>query len=517
MQAQSTSLLPPLEVRAGVLVVDGYGIKLYVRGGRLIAEDGFADLRRSARFARATSGLRRVVVLGQAGFVTLEAIRWLADVGAAYMHVDRNGRVLATSGSPGVDHPALRRAQAKALGTELGCDITREILVRKIDGQIRLLERLPGGAEACEQVETALAALDGAGDPESLRALEARAALAYWTAWEGTLIEFVRADITKVPEHWRCFTRRGSGLAGNPRLATDPANAMLNYLYGLLEVEARIACVAVGLDSGIGVLHVDQRSRASLALDVMEAVRPEVDEYVLDLLSSHAFRSRDFHETRRGQCRLMPALTHVLAATCPSWAMSLGPVAERVAATLGEAAGLRVTDLPTPLTQDRRSAGRNGIRRGPRRAQPPRGVRLPATCRSCGAQLGVVRTFCDVCLERRRRKNLTTASARAAEKPAALRGQGRDPAHGGEAARRRANTLARRQREAMAFEAEHGTLPSREIFTRDIWPRLQDVPIRAMSEVTGLTRAYCSMIRRGLYVPHTRHWEALSALVHSRG
>jgi len=128
MQPQTTSPLPPLEPRNGVLVVDGYGVRIRVNRAHLVVEDGFADLRRSARFSRATSGLRRLVVLGHTGFVTLEATRWLADVGADYMHLERTGRVLATSAALGIDHPALRRAQAGARGTDLGCDIAREIM-----------------------------------------------------------------------------------------------------------------------------------------------------------------------------------------------------------------------------------------------------------------------------------------------------------------------------------------------------------------------------------------------------
>jgi CRISPR/Cas system-associated endonuclease Cas1 len=67
-------------------------------------------------------------------------------------------------------------------------------------------------------------------------------------------------------------------------LATNPAGAILNYLYSLVEAETTLACHAVGLDPGLGIFHVDQRDRASLALDLMEAVRPLVDSYVLALV-----------------------------------------------------------------------------------------------------------------------------------------------------------------------------------------------------------------------------------------
>jgi hypothetical protein len=34
---------------------------------------------------------------------------------------------------------------------------------------------------------------------------------------------------------------------------------------------------------------------------------------------------------------------------------------------------------------------------------------------------------------------------------------------------------------------------------------------------TGLSRTYCGMIRRGVRVPHPRHWEALRDLVSAPG
>ena len=89
--------------------------------------------RRTRRFHRATHGLRRLVLLGHTGYITLEAIRWLTDTGIALIHIDQDGRVLATTGSLGSDQPALRRAQALAASRPVGLEITRSILHRKLD------------------------------------------------------------------------------------------------------------------------------------------------------------------------------------------------------------------------------------------------------------------------------------------------------------------------------------------------------------------------------------------------
>src|SRR2546430_7689206 len=43
------------------------------------------------------------------------------------------------------------------------------------------------------------------------------------------------------------------------RLAVNPANAILNYLYAVLESETCLAIAALGLDPGLGFLHVEDR------------------------------------------------------------------------------------------------------------------------------------------------------------------------------------------------------------------------------------------------------------------
>ena len=166
---------------------------------------------------------------------------------------------------------------------------------------------------------------------------ESSGAAAYWGAWRDVSLRFARKDEKSIPEHWRNFGQRGSPITGSPRRAANPANAMLNYLYALLEAETRFACLACGLDPGLGVFHADQKSRDSLALDLMEAVRPQVDAYLLDLLAARTFSVKDFVETRKGVCRVLAPLTHTLAETTTQWARAIAPVVENVAACSPEA------------------------------------------------------------------------------------------------------------------------------------------------------------------------------------
>jgi hypothetical protein len=95
---------------------------------------------------------------------------------------------------------------------------------------------------------------------------------------------------------------------------------------------------------------------------------------------------------------------------------------------------------------------------------------------------------------------------------AELQASGDDPAHTETANRRRGQTMALRRRDASDWDAAHGGEADPEVFRREILPELQSVSLDAMAEVTGLTKGYCSFIRRGLKVPHQRHWDKLDQL-----
>jgi CRISPR-associated endonuclease Cas1 len=133
---------------------------------------------------------------------------------------------------------------------------------------------------------------------------EAYGALAYWRAWHDLPIQFSQSDSQRVPAHWQVFGSCVSPLTKSPRLAVNPPNAMLNYLYAILESEVRLAIAEIGLDPGIGVPHSDTRTRDSLACDLMEPVRPQVDAFVLGWLRRTLLQRKWFFEERNGNVGL---------------------------------------------------------------------------------------------------------------------------------------------------------------------------------------------------------------------
>ncbi|MHB8459734.1 MAG: CRISPR-associated endonuclease Cas1 [Candidatus Limnocylindrales bacterium] len=473
--------------------------------GRLVVRDGIGRAPRTRTYGRATHGLKRVVLIGHSGFVTLEATRWLADVGIGFVQIDGDGRILSASAGMGLDDPRLRRAQAIAWNTPTGVGCARTLLRAKVEGQARVAKQLGAGPEILEQIERCYEAFDDATTPDELMIPEAGAAVAYWEAWRDVPVRFATVDHERLPGHWRTFGQRRSPVSRASRLSANPANAVLNYLYAILEAEARLACLTMGLDPGLGVLHADLKARDSLALDVMEAVRPDVDGWTLDLLARHVFRARDFFETRQGVCRVLPPLAHELASTGPVWARSLAPVVERVARDLTGGPESRVERLPTPLTGSHRAAGPKVVRA--RSSFPVSAALVRPSCQGCGEVIEARgRQYCDPCLVVRKREQADTFVLAGRQRLANLRADGGKPARNSASTVRQVAKMAGHRRSRAAWR---GPLPDPDTFAAELLPGLTSLPTRALVDATGLTRGYCSRIQRGECVPHPMHWEAL--------
>jgi len=237
--------------KSGVLVLDGFGIKALVNAGHLVLHDGVADERRTIRLPRVGHGLRRLIVIGNDGFVTLEALRWLADQNAAFIMLDRRGKVLDITGPVSSSDAKLRRSQALAFtnGTALG--IPKNLILQKIGGQETVVRDMLRDTATADVIARFGEDILGAESTDAVRLIESQAARWYWRSWSNVSIHWPRKGEHRVPEHWKRFGSRISPLTQSPRLASTPPNALLNFLYSLLESESRLCVAAMGLDTGL--------------------------------------------------------------------------------------------------------------------------------------------------------------------------------------------------------------------------------------------------------------------------
>lgn len=107
---------------------------------------------------------------------------------------------------------------------------------------------------------------------DSLRGVEGEGARRYYGVFDYLIL-----DLKEV--------FRFSGRSRRPPL--DPVNALLSFLYTLLAHDCAAVLETVGLDPQVGFLHRERPGRPSLALDLMEELRPYlVDRFVLSLINN---------------------------------------------------------------------------------------------------------------------------------------------------------------------------------------------------------------------------------------
>lgn len=245
--------------------------------------------------------LESVVVFG-AIFISPALVGACAANGISLVLLDWSGRYLARIEGPTSGNVLLRRAQYRRSDTPR--TIVRDILLGKISNQravlMRALRDYGGEYEAAGRDRLASAASrmamilksvsNPALDEDRLRGAEGEAANLYFSAL-GLLV--------RVPEPELQFRGRSR------RPPLDACNALLSFLYALLTHECRSALEGVGLDPQVGFLHRDRPGRPSLALDLMEELRPVlVDRLALSLINRRQVGVSDF-ETRDGGAVLL--------------------------------------------------------------------------------------------------------------------------------------------------------------------------------------------------------------------
>jgi len=262
-----------------------------------------------------------------------------------------------------------------------------------------------------------------------------------------------------------------------------------------------LAAAALGLDPGIGILHVDTDARDSLACDLMEPVRPQVDAYVLDWLIREPLHREWFFEERDGNCRLMGSFAAKLSETVTGWRHAVAPVAEWLSAALWST--LRKSarhPLPTtPLTQRRRREAKDAPAAPLIVAPKP-----PRVCRGCGVSIEHAnRRFCATCGRDAAAESLVRAATRGRVEALTVQSQ-----------ERRAVTQRRHASALRAWtEVDQPAWLTETAYAEQILPALGAVKIATLMSALRVSKPYAINVRLGRRRPHPRHWLTLATLV----
>ncbi len=191
----------------------------------------------------------------------------------------------------------LRRAQYR-LADQAPEKLARLFVAAKISNARQNLMKHQRNHGQHEQLESTVTQLAGAlkrlkiqTDVEQIRGIEGESAARYFSVFNALIVEDRRTE----------FQFKGR----NKRPPLDPVNALLSFAYTLLTHEIASALQGVGIDPYVGFLHTDRPGRLSLALDIMEELRPWwCDRFVLTLINRKQIKPSDFVDEASGAVRL---------------------------------------------------------------------------------------------------------------------------------------------------------------------------------------------------------------------
>lgn len=201
------------------------------------------------------------------------------------------GRFLARSVGESNGNVLLRREQYRiADDQQRSCRIARTMIFGKLSNSASSIQRTLrdhaprvvnlGLEDAAQKIREQLPQVLDSSDMNVLRGLEGVAAAAYFGVFDHLLLNR-KED----------FFFRGR----NRRPPLDRVNAMLSFAYSLLSHDCASALESVGLDSYVGFFHRDRPGKMSLALDIMEELRPcMADRFVLTMVNNRMMNPNDF-------------------------------------------------------------------------------------------------------------------------------------------------------------------------------------------------------------------------------
>ncbi len=130
------------------------------------------------------------------------------------------------------------------------------------------------------------------------------------------------------------------------RPPTDPVNALLSLIYTFLHFEMVREIECLGLDPMIGFYHSFEYGRESLACDLIEPFRPDVDRLVFNVFKNEQLTINDFKkETSNNSCYLKKKSRKKLFLLYESWAKNERPLWTEEAKNLAR----RISDGPDAL------------------------------------------------------------------------------------------------------------------------------------------------------------------------
>lgn len=267
--------------------------------GSYLARDGenvIVRVERETKFQMPIHTLGGIVCFGQVS-CSPPLMALCSENNVAISFLSERGKFLARVQGPVSGNVLLRREQYRRADDENdSSEIARSVLVAKIANCRTVLLRSSRERPEAEEAKTlqsaagdlarVLKTLERRSSLNSLRGAEGEAANTYFGVFDNLILaqkeDFIFTDRSRRPP-------------------LDNINALLSFIYTLLAHDVAAALESVGLDPAVGFLHRDRPGRPSLALDLMEELRPFLaDRLALSLVNRQQIKGKGFRKTETG-------------------------------------------------------------------------------------------------------------------------------------------------------------------------------------------------------------------------
>jgi len=219
-----------------------------------------------------------------------------AEHGVGISFLTEHGRFLSRVQGPVSGNVLLRRKQYRVTDDEAGtAAIAKAVVLAKVSNCRTVLlraarERPDEDAavldKAVLRLRRILEEVSGQDHVDKIRGHEGDAAATYFEVFDHLILT--------AKEHFFFHQR-------SRRPPLDNMNALLSFLYTLLTHDVVGALETVGLDPAVGYLHRERPGRPSLALDLVEELRPVLaDRLALTLVNRQQISETGFRKSETG-------------------------------------------------------------------------------------------------------------------------------------------------------------------------------------------------------------------------
>lgn len=248
------------------------------------------------KFRIPAHNLEGIVTFGFAG-ASPKVMQLCCERGIALSFLTAYGQFMGRVVGKVSGNVLLRRTQYRwSDDPEIANRLSRRFIAAKIVNSRALLHRVLRDHRDAVDVASlekslvsmagAVERLDRAADGDGIRGIEGEAAHIYFSQFNHLVLS--------QKEDFSINNR-------NRRPPTDRMNALLSFLYTMLAHEVSAALESVGLDPQVGFLHRDRPGRPSLALDVMEELRPHfADRLAVTLVNRRQITAKGFFTKENG-------------------------------------------------------------------------------------------------------------------------------------------------------------------------------------------------------------------------